>query len=128
MIFQWRWLLILFALVLGGEISFAASSTKERTAYAAAVSAFQDEMWSRAETEFGQFKKDYPASTNAPYAVLLQAQTEFKQGEFTNVIALLKDTNNLAKAGNLSDQYFSWIGEAQFTNKDFSAAADTFVS
>jgi TolA-binding protein len=128
MIFQWRWILILPALILSGEISFAASATKEQRAYAAAVSAFQDGMWNRAETEFDQFKKDYPNSTNAPQAVLLQAQAEFKQGEFTNSITLLKDTNNLAKAGSLADQYFSWIGEAQFTNGDFSAAADTFVS
>src|SRR5476649_1515459 len=120
--------LILFALVLGGGQIIAASSAKERLAYAAAVGAFQDGMWSRAETEFDQLKKNYPDSTNAPMAVLLEAQAEFKQGEFTNAIVLLSDTTNLAKAGNLADQYFYWTAESRFTNGDFSAAADTFVS
>ena len=94
MAFRRRWLLILFALVLGGGQLFAASA-KEQRAYAAAVAAFQDEMWSRAETEFAQFIQKYPKSTNAPEAVLLQAQAEFKQGKFTNAIALL----NPRKAG-----------------------------
>jgi TolA-binding protein len=120
--------LILFALILSGEIAFAASSAKERSAYAAAVGAFNDRMYPRAEAEFDQFQRDYPDSTNAPTAVLLEAQAEFKQREFANAIALLNDTNNLAKAGTLADQYFYWTGEAQFTNGDFSSAADTFVS
>ena len=128
MIFQWRLLLILPALILSGEISFAASTAKEQRAYAAAVSAFQDEMWGRAETEFDQFKKNYPNSTNAPAAVLMQAQAEFKQGEFTDAIALLADTNSLAKAGNLADQYVYWIGEAQFQNTNYLGATETFVS
>ena len=63
--------------VLGGGRLFAAGA-KEQQAYAAAVAAFQDEMWSRAETAFDQFVKKYPESTNAPEAVLLQAQAEFK--------------------------------------------------
>jgi TolA-binding protein len=120
--------LILFALVLGGEISSAAGARDEGRDFAAAVSAFQDGMWNRAETEFGQFKNFYPNSSDAPLAVLLEAQAQFKQGEFTNSIALLKDTNNFAKAGNLADQYVYWTGEAQFTNQNYSAAADTFVS
>jgi TolA-binding protein len=128
MVFSRRWILILFALVLGGGISFAASAAKEQRDFAAAIGAFTDGMYSRAETELGQFQKNYPVSTNAPMAVLLEAQAQFKQGEFTNAIALLNDATNLAKAGNLADQYFYWKAESQFTNGDFSAAADTFVS
>jgi TolA-binding protein len=128
MIFQWRWILILPAFVLSGEISFAASAAKEQRDFAAAIGAFNDGMYSRAETELGQFQKNYPASTNAPMAVLLEAQAQFKQGEFTNAIALLNETTNLAKAGNLADRYFYWTAESQFTNGDFSAAADTFSS
>ncbi len=126
MAFRWRWILILFALVLSGEISFAANGAKEQRAYAAAVTAFQDEMWSRAETEFAQFVQKYPKSTNAPQAVLLQAQAEFQEGKLEPAIALL--TSREATAGNLADQYVYWIGEAQFQNADFSAAAETFDS
>lgn len=127
MAFPRRWLLISVALVLGGGQVFAAG-TKEQSAYAAAVAAFQGEMWSRAETEFAQFRQKYPESTNAPEAVLLQAQAEFKQGKLAGAIALLADANHLAKAGTLADQYVYWIGEGQFQNRDFTNAAGTFVS
>src|SRR5271154_7097176 len=100
--FQWRLLLILPALILSGKISFAASPTKEQRAYAAAASAFQDGIWSRAETEFTQFVERYRNSTNVPMAVLLEAQAKFKQGKLTNSIALLAARK--ASAGNLADQ------------------------
>jgi TolA-binding protein len=127
MAFQRRWLLVLFALILSGEWLFAAS-TKEQSAYAAAVAAFQEEMWSRSETAFAQFRQKYPESTNAPEAVLLQAQAEFKQGKLADAIALLADASHLAKAGTLADQYVYWTGEAQFANRNYPAAAGIFVS
>src|SRR5277367_1153249 len=120
--------LILFALILGGGISFAANSKKEQRAYAAAVSAFQDGMWNRAEIEFDQFTKKFPNSTNAPEAVLMQAQAEFKQGKFTNAITQLTDPNNLAKAGTLADQYVYWTGEAQFQITNYSGAAEIWTA
>ena len=83
-------------------------------------------MWSRAETEFAQFAQKYPKSDRVAEAVLLQAEAEFKQGKYPQAIALL--TARKAEAGNLADQYVYWIGEAQFQNGDFSAAAETFVS
>jgi TolA-binding protein len=119
-------LLILSALILSGGPIFAAGTAKEQRAYAAAVSAFQDEMWGRAETEFAQFTQKYPKSTNAPQAVLLQAQAEFKQGKLSAAVALLSARK--AGAGNLADQYVYWIGEAQFQGGDFSPAAKTFAS
>jgi TolA-binding protein len=125
MVFRWQWLLILLALSTGGERSFAASAREDR-AYAAAVTAFQDGMWSRAETEFAQFVQKYPKSDRLAEAVLLQAEAEFKQGKLPPAIALL--TARQADAGNLADQYVYWMGEAQFQNGDFSAAAETFVS
>ena len=127
MAFFRRWLLVLSARVLGGG-SLQAAGTKEQHAYAAAVAAFQDEMWSRAETEFTQFTQKYPKSTNAPEAVLLQAQAQFKQGKFTTAIGLLSDTNHLAKAGTLADQYVYWIGEARYQSHDPAGAAETFFS
>src|SRR5208283_2945076 len=111
MAFRWQWLLILFVLSPGGERGFAASAREDR-AYAAAVSAFQDGMWNRAETEFAQFVQKYPKSDRMAEAVLLQAEAEFKQGKLPETIALL--TARKAGAGDLADQYFYWIGEAQF--------------
>ena len=75
-----RWLLIVFALALGGE-QFLAASAREERAYAAAASAFQDGMWSRAEVEFAQFAEKYPKSERVPEAVLMQAEADIKQAE-----------------------------------------------
>jgi len=125
MVFLRRWLLLWFTLVLGGGQVFAASG-RETRAYAAAVSAFHDAMWSRAETEFGQFVQKYPKSDRVAEAVLLQAEAEFQQKKHPQAIALLQAGK--AAAGKFADQYVYWIGEAQFQNGDFSAAAETFVS
>jgi TolA-binding protein len=126
MAFRWQWLLILLVLSPGGEQRGFAASGRENRAYAAALNAFQDAMWNRAETEFAQFTQKYPKSDRVAEAVLLQAEAEFKQGKFPQAIALLKTRK--AEAGNLADQYVYWTGEAQFQKGDFSAAAETFVS
>lgn len=125
MAFRWQWLLILPGLWLAGERSFAATTQEDR-AYAAASSAFQDGMWSRAETAFAKFVQKYPDSGRVAEAVLMQAEAEFKQGKLPQAIALL--TARQAEAGNLADQYVYWIGEAQFQGGDLPAAAETFVS
>ncbi|MGA3265422.1 MAG: tetratricopeptide repeat protein [Verrucomicrobiota bacterium] len=124
---HWRqWLLFLCALILSGAPLFAAS-TKEQRAYAAAVWEFQDKMWSLAETNFAEFLQNYPKSTNAPEAVLLQAQAELHQGDRARAIELLSNTNRLARAGDLADQYAYWLGEAQFQSVDLTNAANTFL-
>jgi TolA-binding protein len=126
MVFFRRYFLIFVALVSGGGQIFAAGGVKELHAYAAAVNAFQDGIYPRAETEFAQFLQKYPQSTNAPEAALIQAQAQFRQGKFTSSITLLN--NRKARAGILAGQYDYWIGEAQFANGDFSGAAKTFAA
>jgi TolA-binding protein len=125
MAFLRQWFFIAFALLLGGGQVFAASGRETRT-YAAALGAFHDEMWSRAETEFAQFAQKYPKSDRVAEAVLLQAEAEFQQKKYPQAIALLQ--TGKAAAGKFADQYVYWIGEAQFQNGDFPAAAETFVS
>ncbi len=125
MAFRWQWLLILSALLSGGGQVFAASPREDR-AYAVAVSAFQDGMWNRAETEFAKFIQKYPKSDRLAEAVLLQAEAEFKQNKLPQAIALL--AAHKVEAGILADQYAYWTGEAQFQNGDFSLAAETFVA
>ena len=125
MAFRWQWLLIFPTLWLAGERSFAATPREDR-AYAAAVSAFQDGMWNRAETAFAKFIQKYPDSSRVPEAVLTQAEAEFEQGKFQPAIALL--TTRQAGAGKFADEYAYWIGEAQYQGGDFPAAAKTLVS
>ncbi len=127
MAFLRQWLLILCLLLAGSGALEAA--TRESRAYAAALADAQDKMWSRAELEFGQFAKKYPKSTNAPMAVLMQAQARFQQGKYTEAGQLLSDTNYLAgaQAAGIADQYARWMGESQFAAGQYAAAAATFV-
>lgn len=121
-----RCLLILSLLTLGGGSVFADGSSREQRAYAAAVAAFRDGLWSHAETNLFQFLRRFPDSTNVPPAVLLLARTEFKEGAFAKAAELLdqhKDT-----AGSLADQYTYWKAESQAAAGDYSEAAKTFLS
>ncbi len=114
---------------MGGG-SLLAAGAREEQAYAAALRAFHDQFYDRAEAGLTQFLQTYRKSTNAPQAVLLLAQSEFYLGNFTNAIARLTDPANLAKAkpAGLTDRYVYWTGEAQFGQGDFTNAAETFIS
>ena len=68
-----QWLLIVSVFLLGGGQIFAASTREER-AFASATATFQDQNWSRAETEFAQFIQRFPKSMQVASAVLSQAQ------------------------------------------------------
>lgn len=114
-------LLIGLALILGAG-RLAASEQRD---FAAASAAFQDGMWDRAEQGFAEFIEKHPTSSRAPEAALMEGQAQFKQGKFSQSVALL-ETNEPA-AGGLGDQYAYWIGQAQFTNGDYLAAARTFA-
>ena len=109
--------------LLGGAQVFAAN-TREDRAFAAATATFQDQNWSRAETEFAQFTQRFPQSMQVPSAVLSQAQAQFKQGKYAAVIALL--AARATGTGNLADYYAYWLGEAQFAQGNFTNAAETF--
>jgi tetratricopeptide (TPR) repeat protein len=127
MAFLRRWLLIGFALMLGGGQIIAASARENRD-YAAAAAAFQIGMYGRADAALAQFVEKYPDSGQVAEAVLLQAQAELKLGEFTNAIAKLTGANNLARAGAMADEYFYWTGEAQFQGANFSGAAESWIA
>ena len=118
-----QWILIFCVLFLGAAQIFAANP-RETRAFASATATFQDQNWSRAETEFAQFVQRFPASIQVVSAVLSQAQAQFKQGKYTAVIALL--TPRMSGAGSLTDFYAYWLGEAQFAQGDFTNAAETF--
>ena len=117
-------MLIPLALVLSAG-GLAAASLGENRAYNAAAKAFTDKIWDRAETQFAQFILNYPKSTRAPEVVLLQAEAQFQQQEFTQAIALL--TGRQAGAGKLADGYLYWIGEAEFQSTNYPAAAAAFA-
>ena len=121
----WRTrLVILLLLVVGGGQLFAA--TRSERAYTAAVAAFHDGIYDRAETELGQFVDEYPNSSHVAEAVLLEGQAQFKQGKFTEAIATLSTPKG--DWGKLADSYAYWLGEAQFGQGNFEHAAGTFTN
>lgn len=105
-----------------------AASAREDRDFANAALAFNARMYDRAETAFAQFVDKYPNSDRVAEAVLLQGQAELKQGKLAGTITLLTDTNRLARAGNLADAYVYWTGEAQFSNANYSGAAETWTA
>ena len=119
-----HWRLIACVLVLGGgQLAMAAS--REDRAYAAAVAAFNTKIWDRAETELAQFRQRFPKSERLTEAVLLQAQADYQQGKFAEVIALLADAG---KAGKFADQYVYWTAQARFRTGDLVNAAEIFAA
>jgi len=129
MAFLRRWLLIFSALLLGGGPLLAAGPRESR-AYAAALAAFHDQFYARAESGLTQFLQTYRKSTNAPAAELFLAQSEFYLGKYPNAVARLTDTNNLAKArvAGLADRYVYWTAEAQLARGEAPVAAEIFIS
>lgn len=117
--------MILSLLIFSGGPTLAAGTREER-AYAAAVAAFQDGLWSRAETNFNQYIAKYPDATNLSQAVLFLAQSEYKEGAFNSAVALLDQY--APGSGSLADQYTYWKAESQFAAGNVSGAAETFSS
>ena len=119
-----RFIFILLALGLVVSRSRAASGAEMR-AYKNAAEAFQSGIFDRAEKEFGNFVAKYPDSTNAPEAILLQAQARVQLNRLAEARALL-EAKQLA-AGDLADEYLFWTAEIYFQETDYSAAAKSFA-
>ncbi|MBC8094279.1 MAG: tetratricopeptide repeat protein, partial [Akkermansiaceae bacterium] len=117
-------LLCLLLALTGAGVEAALFGGGEGKAFDAASNSFRLEMWERAEREFAEFGKEYPKSERLSDAVLLQAQAQFAQRKYREMLELLEPRQ--AQAGSLADQYLYWIGEAQFKATNYSAAAVTF--
>lgn len=118
-------ILILLTLFLSGA-AFAAPTTAEQRALAAADSSFQLGFWERAEKQFAAIAEKSPAKSELrAQALLRQAQAQFKQGRYTNTLNLLSARQR--DAGKLADEYQFWIGETHFQNTNFPAAAAAYA-
>ena len=118
------WILILPALLLAAAV-WAAPTTAEQRALAAAEDSFRLGFWERAEKQFAAFGEKFPKSELRPQAWLRQAQAQFKQGRFTNAVELL--SKQKTAAGALAGEYQFWIAEAHFQNANFAAAAEAYA-
>lgn len=119
------WILILLAALLAGTAGSAPTAAEQR-ALAAADRSFQLGFWERAEKQFAAIAEQAPAKSELrAQACLRQAQAQFQQGQFTNAIDRL--TTRQREAGRLADEYQFWLGEAQFQNLNFPAAAAAYA-
>jgi TolA-binding protein len=118
-----RWILVLTLLLAGGPRLWAAIPADR--AFDAAVKAFRDTFYSRAESELADFCQKNPTSPHLAEAVLLQAQARLEMTNYAGAIELL--TVNQGKAGTNADQYLFWLGEAYARKGDWRVAGDTFA-
>ena len=102
------WLLLV--LLAGAGPLFGASKAEEK-AYGAAVQAFHDHFWERAERELGDYVKNFPEAENRAEAGLFRAEARLQLKNFAGAIELL-DAGR-ASAGRLGDEYLFWLAEAQ---------------
>lgn len=105
--------------------ALAAPPTAEQRALAAADDSFQLGLWERAEKQFATFADKFPKSELRAQAVLRQAQARLKLGNGAAAAKLLAEKSR--DAGRLADEYQFWLGEAQFQNTNFPAAAAAYA-
>ncbi len=112
-------------LVFTSGLAPAALFGGEKKLFESASESFRLGLWERAEKDFSEFLDKYSKSERVPEVLLLQAQSQFKQGRYAAAITLLSARQ--ADAGQLSDQFVYWTGEAQFQSTNYPAAAATFA-
>ena len=89
------------------------------------MDSFRTDVFERAEREFRQFVATYPNSPLLPEAILLQARSALQQTNLSAAIALL--SANVAKAGQLADQYRYRLATAYHSSSNYAAAAASFL-
>jgi TolA-binding protein len=118
-----RWILLLTLLPAGGPRLWAASAADR--AFDAAVKAFQDTFYARAEAQLADYCQKFPASPRLAEAILVQAQARIELTNYAGAIELL--TASQGKAGTNADQYLFWLAQARYRKGDYGAACDAFA-
>ena len=90
-----RWVGFLAALSFFATFQARAAGAEAR-AYEAAARLYDGAAFDLAETELANFVKDYPDSESVPQAILLQAQSRFRQNKYDAALALLRERSNNA--------------------------------
>ena len=118
-----RLLYILLLLISTGAGLRAAEV--EKSAFDAAMRAFQDGFSERAESLFSDFVLTYTNSPRVAQAIVMQARASFQQKRTSDAVALL--TTNLFRAGDLADEYHLWLAQIRLEDADFRSAAQEFA-
>src|SRR5438128_10432039 len=124
---SWRRCTMLAVMLLQiGLKSVAAAPPDEQRAFESAVKNLTAGFYEPAEKDFREFVQTYTNSARVPEAILLQAQAQMKQTNYSAAIELLTLRQNIA--GTNSDQYLFWLAEAHFQKGEFALAADAFAN
>lgn len=123
MVFPCRWIVVLTVLLATG-LRLAAASAADR-AFDAAVKAFHDTFYERAEAQLAEFRQKHPTSPRLPEAILLQAQARLEVSNYAGAIELLTAGQNAA--GKYADQYQFWLAQTCLRKGDWRAASDAFA-
>jgi TolA-binding protein len=115
---------ILAALALLASVHGWAAGAEAR-AYESAVRLYDGAAFDLAETELAEFVKNFPSSEYVTQAILLQAQSRFRQKKYEPALTLLRE--RVGNAGPIADQYRYWIAECLFEKGDFADAATAFA-
>ena len=102
--------LLLVAVCLWTPAPSWAAAGGEAQAFTAAEKVYLDADYRNAETYFAEFLQKFPNSAHVPEAVLYQAQSRLKLGNYTGALQLL--AAHQKQAGALADWYLLCQGEA----------------
>src|SRR5215831_8560324 len=79
------------------------ASAAENQAFTAAEKLYLDAFYKEAETNFSDFIQKFPNSPRLPEAILFQAQSRLKLGDYNGTLNLLASHQN--RAGIMADWY-----------------------
>lgn len=120
------WLLVWLLAALTGLLPAAEPSAEERRLFDAAVLAFTDRFYERADRELTAFANQFPQSGLLAQAALLQAQARLRLGNHAGALSVLEA--HRAQAGALADDYQFWLAEARYQTGELIAAAEGFAA
>ena len=112
-------------LLMGALQPLFAASTSETRAFNTAADLHNGKFFSLSEKNFAEFVVKYPESTLRPEAVLYQIEARYKQGNFAGAIEMTD--SQLARAGQLADQYLFWQAESFLKMGNLAKAAQNFA-
>jgi TolA-binding protein len=114
-------LLVLLFFAVSGSWSVNGA---ESQAFTAAEKVYLDGDYRNAEAYFGDFILKFPASSRIGEAVLYQAQSRIKLGDYNGALSLL--AAHQAQAGYLGDWYLLCHGEGLLAKGDYKNAEADF--
>jgi TolA-binding protein len=118
-----RWILLLTVLLAAEPRLWAAGPPE--LALDAAVKAFEDAFYARAEAQLADFCQKNPSSPRLLEAILVQAQARIELTNYTGAIELL--TAYQGKAGTNADQYLFWLAKANSLQGNWRTASDDYA-